>query len=97
MSNLAKAVQQLQKERDQARRRVEQLDEALKALEIARKGPECSDGRQEAENHVSSGAQANRSGPVCALGEVESSQAKQIREHNIGRIYDDQPQTIPSR
>jgi hypothetical protein len=32
MSNLAKAVQQLQKERDQARRRVEQLDEALKAL-----------------------------------------------------------------
>ena len=32
MSNLAKAVQQLQKERDQARRRVEQLNEALKAL-----------------------------------------------------------------
>lgn len=32
MSNLAKAVQQLRKERDQARRRVEQLDEALKAL-----------------------------------------------------------------
>ena len=32
MSNLAKAVQQLHKERDQARRRVEQLDEALKAL-----------------------------------------------------------------
>src|SRR6266478_1782980 len=32
MSNLGKAVQQLQKERDQARRRVERLDEALKAL-----------------------------------------------------------------
>jgi hypothetical protein len=32
MSNLAKAVQQLRKERDQARRRVEHLDEALKAL-----------------------------------------------------------------
>jgi hypothetical protein len=32
MSSLSKAVQQLQKERDQARRRVEQLDEALKAL-----------------------------------------------------------------
>ena len=32
MSNLAKAVQQLQKERDQARRRGEQLDEVLKAL-----------------------------------------------------------------
>jgi hypothetical protein len=32
MSNLAKAVQQLQKERDHARRRLEQLDEALKAL-----------------------------------------------------------------
>ena len=32
MANLAKAVLQLQKERDQARRRVEQLDEALRAL-----------------------------------------------------------------
>ena len=32
MSNLAKVVHQLQKERDQARRRVEQLDEALNAL-----------------------------------------------------------------
>ena len=32
MSNLAKAVQQLHKERDQVRRRVEQLDEALKTL-----------------------------------------------------------------
>jgi len=32
MSSLAKAVQQLQKERDQTLRRVEQLDEALKAL-----------------------------------------------------------------
>src|SRR5260370_13596393 len=32
MSNLAKAVQQLQRERDEARRRVEQLDEALKAI-----------------------------------------------------------------
>jgi hypothetical protein len=32
ISNLANVVQQLQKERDQARRTVEQLDEALKAL-----------------------------------------------------------------
>lgn len=32
MSNLANVVQQLQKEREQARRTVEQLDEALKAL-----------------------------------------------------------------
>ena len=32
MSKLAKVVQQLQKERDQAQGRVEQLDEALKAL-----------------------------------------------------------------
>ena len=32
MSNLAKVVQQLRKEREQARRTVEQLDEALKAL-----------------------------------------------------------------
>jgi hypothetical protein len=32
MSNLAHVVQELRKERDQAQRRVEQLDEALKAL-----------------------------------------------------------------
>ena len=32
MSNLAHVVQQLRNERDQAQRRVEQLDEALKAL-----------------------------------------------------------------
>jgi hypothetical protein len=32
MSNLAHVVQQLRKERDQAQRRIEQLDEALKAL-----------------------------------------------------------------
>jgi hypothetical protein len=32
MSNLAHVVQQLRKERDQAQRRVEQLDAALKAL-----------------------------------------------------------------
>ncbi len=32
MANLANVVQQLKKERDQAQRRIEQLDEALKAL-----------------------------------------------------------------
>ena len=32
MSNLASVVQRLKKERDQAQRRMEQLDEALKAL-----------------------------------------------------------------
>jgi len=32
MSNLANVVQQLQKERNQAQRRIEHLDEALKAL-----------------------------------------------------------------
>jgi hypothetical protein len=32
MSNLAKVVQRLKEERDQAQRRIEQLDEALKAL-----------------------------------------------------------------
>ncbi len=32
MSNLAKVVQQLKKERDQAQKRVEQLNEALQAL-----------------------------------------------------------------
>jgi hypothetical protein len=32
MANLANVVQQLRKERDQAQRRVEQLDEALKVL-----------------------------------------------------------------
>lgn len=32
MANLANVVQQLRKERDQSHRRIEQLDEALKAL-----------------------------------------------------------------
>jgi hypothetical protein len=32
MSNLTKVVQRLKKERDQAQRRIEQLDRALKAL-----------------------------------------------------------------
>jgi hypothetical protein len=32
MSNLAKVVQHLRKERDQAQSRIEQLDEAFKAL-----------------------------------------------------------------
>ena len=32
MSNLTKVVQRLKEERDQAQRRIEQLDEALKAL-----------------------------------------------------------------
>jgi hypothetical protein len=32
MSNLSKVVQRLKKERDQAQRRIEQLEEALKAL-----------------------------------------------------------------
>jgi len=32
MANLAKVVQQLRKERDQAQRRLEQLDEALRVL-----------------------------------------------------------------
>ena len=32
MANLAKVVQQLKQERDQAQRRIEPLDEALKAL-----------------------------------------------------------------
>jgi hypothetical protein len=32
MSNLTKVVQQLRQERDQAQRRIEQLDEALRAL-----------------------------------------------------------------
>lgn len=32
MSNLATVVQQLRKERDQAQKRIEQLDEALRAL-----------------------------------------------------------------
>jgi hypothetical protein len=32
MSNLTKVVQQLKNERDQAQRRIEQLDDALKAL-----------------------------------------------------------------
>jgi hypothetical protein len=52
---------------------------------LARKGRKSrarADAGQEAENHVSGGAQANCSGPVGALGEMESSQAKQMNEDN---------------
>ena len=41
MSNLTQVVRQLKEERDQAQRRIEQLDEALKALtgaQASRKG-----------------------------------------------------------
>lgn len=38
MSNLVKVVQQLRSERDQAQKKIEQLDEALKALTGARRG-----------------------------------------------------------
>ena len=54
MSRLAKVIQQLQKERDQVQGRVEQLDEALKALTgldgargpIRRRGPAQASGKR---------------------------------------------------
>ncbi len=54
MSNLTKVVQQLKKERDLTYRRIEQLDEALKALTgiggargpIRRRGPTQASGKR---------------------------------------------------
>ena len=84
MSNLANVVQQLRKERDQAQRRIEQLDEAMKVLGSleglrGRVGRAQTTGKRR-RTMSAGGAQANCSGPACALGEMESSQAKQISE-----------------
>ena len=88
MMNLAKAVLQLKNEREQARRKLEQLDSALSALggsrRIQRESWACSDTGHETESYVSGGAQTNCCGPARALGEVESSQAKQIRKEDDG-------------
>ncbi len=53
MSNLTKVVQQLKEERDQAQRKIEQLDEALKALTglgvrgtARRRGPARASGKR---------------------------------------------------
>jgi len=74
MSNLTSVVQQLRKERDQLQGRIEQLDEALKALTgrwrtKARLRPAV----EKTKNHVSSGAQTDRCRPARALGEMEGS------------------------
>ena len=53
MSNLANVVQQLRKERNQAQRRIAQLDEALKALAGLNAGPGTTGGRGRA--HTSAG------------------------------------------
>jgi hypothetical protein len=84
MSNLAHVVQQLRKERNQAQTRIEQLDEALKALTgftgvrgTAQKTGSCA-GQTETKNHVSSGAQTNRCSPARTLGEMEGGTTPQV-------------------
>jgi len=71
MHNLKKAVQQLKKERDQARRKVEQLDTALKIFGQPRWIEARSGSGNWTSNHVSRCSQTNRRRPTCALGEME--------------------------
>jgi hypothetical protein len=68
MSNLASVVQQLQKERDQAQRTVEQLDKALKAL-----------GSFDGVRGRAGGAQTDRSRAAGSMGEMEGSPTEQVR------------------
>lgn len=83
MSTLAKVVQHLRKEHDQAQNRLDQLDEALKALtglsgaggiHERRSGADA----RKAQNDLSSGSETDRGGATYALGEVESCSASEV-------------------
>jgi hypothetical protein len=81
MADLKKVVVQLRKERDEAQKRLEQLDQALGALGSldgysARQRP--SKIGKGTEDYVSRSPKENRSGPTRALGKMESCQAEQI-------------------
>jgi hypothetical protein len=82
MMNLAKAVLQLKNEREQVRRKLEQLDSALSAL-AGLGGSSGKAGRVQmsggkTQNHVTGGAETNCGSPARTLGEVESCETKQI-------------------
>jgi hypothetical protein len=72
---------------------VEQLDSALNALaglgESSGKVRRPQNVRQEAESYVSGGAQTNCSISARTLGEVETSQAKQIKTTPVSVTADD--------
>ena len=77
MSNLEKVVQQLRMERNQAQKRVEQLDEALEALAgFGRGGTEIHHVRASGKRRTMSanGPKTNSSSSTCSLGEMEGCQ-----------------------
>jgi hypothetical protein len=80
MADLTKVVVPLRKERDEAQKRLEQLDQALAALGSL-DGMQRGRGPQRpgrAGKTMSVEARKNRSGPTRALGKMESCQAEQI-------------------
>ena len=84
MSNPAKVVQHLRKERDQALSGLDQLDKALKAL-TGVSGVGGSNGRsslahRSGKRKTMSGrsTETDRGGATCALGEAESCSANEV-------------------
>jgi hypothetical protein len=67
-------VQQLKVERDQAQRRLEQLDQALEAIDGLSGSPRSGEWPQicqDSESNVGDGSSANRRGATCPLGQME--------------------------
>jgi hypothetical protein len=75
MSNLVKVVAQIRKQRDEAQRQVEQLDQALAALGSL-DGLRDAGQRSPGANHVSRCAEKECRGTACALGKMEGRSEK---------------------
>lgn len=88
MSNLVNVVAQLRKQRDEAQKTVEQLDQALAPLTVSTDHDRAGKARKSweklgkigknAPNYVSRCQEKNGRGATCALGEVESRSAASV-------------------
>jgi hypothetical protein len=84
MSNLAKVVVQLRQQRDQAQKKVEQLDQALAALGsvdgLRSRGRSSQKVGRKGRTMSAAARKRNCSGATCALGEMEGSSKKEIAD-----------------
>jgi hypothetical protein len=75
MSNLAKVVIQLRRQRARAQKRVEtagsSVDGPRRPQRTTKGCKRCSEVRNETENHVRRGAKENRCTAACTLGKME--------------------------
>lgn len=78
MSNLTKIVMQMRQERDDARKRVEQLEQALAALGMdgLRKPADVLGSSEQSAGHVGPGSKKNRGSAARSMGKVEGGQAR---------------------